>query len=213
MIKAILNLLKALVGAVLILLFHLPKLIFLLLQMSYAAVFNNSINMTADPQEHLKRARKLLKKKHNSLLPYAALEMRFALERISKGDLYISSISNKTRKMYEPVKHISALRSTEPDSSYEHNMFLYNKETGAKIDLGKYKPLDQDKVATITGKLGDILHPKVGLPLGVTNCKWYRDTRRFLWETHNYLKEVIKDRRQYLGERGFDQIWEMQREI
>jgi len=211
LLKAILGVLKALLGALLIFLVHLPNMLYQLLLLSYAAVFNNPQNLTADPKEHLKRARKLLKKKHNSLLLYAAIELRFALERISKGDLFISSISNKARKQYEPGKHISALRKNEPDSSYEHKMILVNKSNGIEIDMGRYKPLNRDKVSSIVGKLGDILHPKEGLPLGLSTCPWYRETRAFLWDTHNYIEELLKDRRPYLGEQGLDDIWEFKR--
>lgn len=61
----LLQLLKALVGLIAILIVHLPRLLFRLLMVSYAWVFNHHDNLTADPKEHLKRAKRLLKKKRD----------------------------------------------------------------------------------------------------------------------------------------------------
>jgi len=97
--------LKAIVGLILILIVHIPRLIYHALLPSYAFVFNNQQNLTADPKEHLSRARKLLAKRHNSLLLYAALEIRFALERMVDSQLmFAEKISSATLKKYDPVK-------------------------------------------------------------------------------------------------------------
>jgi len=52
---------QALIGLLLVFTVHIPHLIFRALLVSYAYVFNHHENLTADPKEHLKRARKLLK--------------------------------------------------------------------------------------------------------------------------------------------------------
>lgn len=203
--------LQAAGGILLLPLVHLPRMIWSLLSLSYAAVFHNRPNLTADPKEHLKRARRLLRRKHNSLLLYAAVEIRFALERVAQSDLYIASITNRARKQYDPVKKVEALRRAEPSSDKRHRMILVNKDTGAEVDFGAYKPLDQKRVEEIKGRLGDLLHPKVGLHLGVPNAPWYLETRGFLWESHDYLREVVKERTAFLGQAGLDDIWEIKR--
>ncbi|MBL8027776.1 MAG: hypothetical protein JNL74_15240, partial [Fibrobacteres bacterium] len=97
---------RLIVGLMLILFVHLPRLFCLLLLNSYYLVINYRENLTADPKEHLKRAKKLLKKKRmNSLLLYAALEIRFALERMVDAQLlFADNASNKMLKEYDPVK-------------------------------------------------------------------------------------------------------------
>jgi len=200
---------KAIIGLFLILIYHIPRLLLQLLLLSYALVFNNQKNLTADPKEHLKRTKKLLKKNQNSLLLYAAIELRFCIERISKEDLFISSISNKARKHYEPAKQIAILREIEPHSAYEHGVYLINKMTKKEINLGLYKPLDQERVNSITGRLGDILHPKEGLPLGIENCNWYQETKFFLWDTYCYLDILLKNRLSFLSDKEFIEQWEV----
>ena len=79
--------LKLIVGFALVFLVHIPKLLYHGLLVSYITVFNKNQNLTADPKEHLKRAKKLLKKNQNFLLLYAALELRFALERMVHNQL------------------------------------------------------------------------------------------------------------------------------
>lgn len=202
---------RVLVGLVVFPILHIPRILWALLDLSYAVAFHNRPNLTADPKTHLKRARRLLRRRHNSLLLYAALELRFAMERIAQNDLYISSIANRARKKYDPVKKINALRRAEPDSANMHRMVLFNKKTGIEVDFGTYKPLDQQRVAQIQGRLGDLLHPKVGLPLGVANAPWYLETREFLWETFRYLQEVAKERSAFLGQDGVDDMWEIKR--
>ena len=200
------------IGLALVPLVHLPRLLWLMLDLSYATVFHNRPNLTASPKEHLKRARRLLRRRHNSLLLYAALELRFCLERVAQADLFISSITNKARKQYNPLKKISALRRSEPDSANQHRMALVHRKTGVEVDLGLYKPLDQQRVSEIQGRLGDLLHPKVGLPLGKGNASWYVETRKFLLDTLGYLQEVVRDRSSFLGQEGLDDDWELKRE-
>ncbi len=43
------------------------------------------------------------------------------------------------------------------------------------------------------------------------NAPWYLETRRFLWESHDYLKEVAKERTAFFGQDGLDDIWEIKR--
>lgn len=75
--------------------------------LSYAAIFNKQENLTADPNEHLKRAKKLLRKNKNSLLLYAALEIRFALERMIQRELiFAEKVSKRALKEYSPIKPV-----------------------------------------------------------------------------------------------------------
>jgi len=41
-------------------------------------------------------------------------------------------------------------------------------------------------------RLGDLLHPKRGLKLGIADDPWYSETRNFLNETAEYLMERYK---------------------
>jgi hypothetical protein len=203
--------LKALTGLMLVFIVHLPRFLYQLLLLSYAYVFNNQENLTADPKVHLKRARKLLKGQNSQLL-YAAIEVRFALERMTYRELSMTEkVSNNERKEYSPVKHIKSLRRIDDNTQYPHKIFLINKSTGERIEWGKYKPLEQNQVKQIQGRLGDLLHPKQGLRLGISNDPWYIETRTFLTDSINYLEKVLKENTPFFAFEGLDHI-EMIRE-
>jgi hypothetical protein len=203
---------QAVVGLIAILVVHLPRLGWHLLQWSYSAAFQNRPNLTADPKEHLRRARRLLRSGKNSKLLYAALELRFALERSTHADLLNESISNKLRKKYQPTKKVRGLAKVETDSTKPHRTVLVNRDTGGRVEMGDFYPFDQARVAEIEGRLGDLLHPKVGLPLGVGDHAWYRDTRAFLWDTYRYLNEVLDGRSSFLSDKGLYDEWDLRRE-
>ena len=184
------NAIKALIGLVLIFAYHIPRLAYLLLLVSYAHVFNNPHNLTADPKEHLKRAARLLRGGRNSELLYAALELRFALERMVDDELLLSEkASSRMLKEYDPEKKLRNIHRIDPDAAHAHEIYLVNTSTGERVRWGDYKPLDPERLATIKGQLGDLLHPKRGLHLGIGHDPWYTRSRAFLQETSAYLGE------------------------
>ncbi|HEY3380939.1 MAG TPA: hypothetical protein VGK32_04180 [Vicinamibacterales bacterium] len=188
------NAIKALVGLVLIPLYHLPRLVCLLLLASYAFVFNNPHNLTASPAEHIKRARRLLRGGRNSELLYAALELRFAVERMADHQLAMAeAASRRMLDQVDPKKKIRNLNRLDANSRYPHEIYFVNAETGQRVRWGEYKPLDEARIGSIKGRLGAVLHPKRGLLLGVTDDPWYTDTRRFLQETTQYLSDRYRD--------------------
>jgi len=161
--------------------------------LSYAYVFNRHDNLTASPKEHINRARKLLRGQNSQLL-YAALELRFALERMAQWELILSvKATERSLDDPDPVKKVKALRRIDQETAHEQKIFMVNKTTGIRLEWGRYKPLDQARTANIKGRLGDLLHPKDGLPLGIWNDPWYTQTRVFLLETVDYLSGVEKD--------------------
>lgn len=185
---------KAAIGLVLIFMVHLPRLIYHVLLVSYSAVFNNRPTLTANPAEHLRRAKKYLKRGRLSELLYAAVELRFALERMAQRDLLLTELaSERILKEYDPSKKLANLYRIAPEAAYAHDIFLLNRNTGERIKWAEYKPLDRVRVAEIKGRLGDLLHPKDGLKLGIPDDPWYKDTTRFLNETAQYLSMVYED--------------------
>ena len=186
-------------GFALIFVYHLPKFIIWLLELSYAYVFNNSSNLTADPKEHLKRARKMLRTNKNSLLLYIAVELRFALERIINFQVLLADGSNNMLKEYDPVKKRKYISILDPVANFAHNIFYRDKETNKKYLWGVYKPIDINKVSYIKGRLGDLLHAREGIRLGVSDDNWYLETRRFLNESVKYLSNHIKNNAQYFS--------------
>jgi hypothetical protein len=184
---------QALVGCLLIPVYHLPRLAYQLLLVSYAYVFNRHDNLTASPKEHINRARKLLRGQNSQLL-YAALELRFVVERMAQWDLMISTkASERVLDDPNPIKKVIALHRINPETAYKQKIYIINKTTGSRMEWGQYKPLDQTRIAQIQGRLGDLLHPKDGLPLGIWNDPWYIETRAFLKDSLDYLSYVIKD--------------------
>lgn len=208
--KIIKGLFQAIVGFILIFVYHIPRLIYLLLQISYAYVFNNPRNLTASPAEHIKRAKKLLRRGFNSELLYAALELRFALERMVQWELIMANMaSNRMIKEYDPVKKVSYLRQLNSDSADFHEIYLVNPQTGERVKWGSYKPLDKKTVSTIQGRLGDLLHPQNGLLLGIKDDPWYTNTRSFLLTTADYLSVIQKDNQPFFafyGQKNFEMV-------
>ncbi|MDP2208638.1 MAG: hypothetical protein Q8K98_07670 [Bacteroidota bacterium] len=203
--KILLRILKALVGLILIFIFHIPRFLFSVMEISYAYVFNNQSNLTANPEEHLKRAKKMLNKNKNSLLLYVAIEIRFALERMIQHQLLLTDkISKRMLDEYNPVKKQNNILKLEPDSEFAHNIYFINKETNQKILWGAYKPFDSEKIKYIQGRLGDLLHPKDGIALGISNDKWYLDTREFLISSYKYLSDNLKDNYSFFLYKGID---------
>ena len=198
---------KALVGLLMVLFVHLPQLAYHGLLLSYAAVFNNHPTLTANPAEHLKRARQILKRGELSEILYAALELRFALERMTQIDLiFADPASNRMLAGSNPMKKIANLHRLAPEAVAPHDIVIVDKATGERVKLGEYKPLDKKRVSEIHGRLGDLLHPKDGLPLGIHDDPWYLDTRQFLLDSLDYLESVHRDRSPFFVWYGLDGI-------
>jgi hypothetical protein len=196
---------KAAVGLVLVFLVHLPRFIYHILLVSYAAVFDNRPTLTAGPAEHLRRAKNILKRRRLSELLYAGVELRFALERMAQRDLLLTELaSERMLKECDPSKKLANLHRIAPGAAYAHDIFLFNKKTGERLKWGEYKPLDRERVAAIKGRLGDLLHPKDGLRLGIPDDPWYIETMRFLNETAEYLSIIYKDNSSFFTYEGLD---------
>jgi hypothetical protein len=120
--------LKILIGLILVFTYHIPKLIIQLLLISYASVFNYKENLTADSRVHLKRAKRLLRKNNNSLLLYAALEIRFAAERlIDSQTLCVPELSKRTLKKNDRIKKRVSISQAIPESDFELDIFYTGK--------------------------------------------------------------------------------------
>jgi hypothetical protein len=201
------NFAKAMVGLLLVFLVHIPRLLFLGLLLSYSAVFNNRPTLTASPAEHLKRARKILRRGRLSEILYAALEVRFALERMAQGELiFAEAASNRMLREHDPVKKVANLQRLAPDAAFAHEVWFVNKDTGQRIKWAEYKPLDKTRVSAIQGRLGDLLHPKEGLLLGIPDDPWYRNTKEFLEESLGYLSKACKDNSPFFSYQGLSQF-------
>jgi hypothetical protein len=196
--RLLFQLLKAVVGFIAIFIVHLPRLLFYLLMVSYAWVFNHYDNLTADPKEHLIRAKRLLKKKRdNSVLLYSAVEIRFALERMVDSQLiFATKVSNRMLEEYDPIKKRKWMSLLDSRADFPHKIW-WLAPNGEKIEAGHYRPLDTVKVGEIKGRLGDLLHPKRGLSLGIATSPYYVETRKFLWEAHDYLWTMNAENRPF----------------
>lgn len=146
-------------------------------------------------------------RKDNAHLLYAALELRFALERMIASELlFASKATERSLKEYDPVKKLRALHRLNDATRHYHKIVIVNRRTGERFEWGQYKPLDPDRVASIHGRLGDLLDPKVGLSLGVRNDTWYIETRQFLRKSCDYLDSVRKGNSHFFGFEGLDHI-------
>lgn len=197
---------KAVVGLILVFVYHIPRLIYLALLASYAGAFGRQRNLTANAAEHLSRAKRLLCGGRNSELLYAALEIRFALERMLQHEQAMSEgVSQRMRKEPNPTKKLKSLRRIDPDSAHPHQFIMVGR-AGERLKIGEYKPLDQARVEEMHGRLGDLLHPKVGLRLGISDDPWYSDTRDFLIGAAEYLRERYEGNTPFFTFSGLDHI-------
>lgn len=201
------NFLKAFVGLLLVFIYHVPRLIYQFLLLSFAYVFNNYENLTASPKEHLRRAKKMLRG-HNSRILYAALEIRFAVERIAQRELFFAEqVTTRSLKEYQPLKKVKSLHRLDPNSEFPHKFIYIDDKSGLQFYWGEYKPLDKDRVKEIQGRLGNLLHPKDGIRLGVSNDPWYKETRVFLIESVDYLSGIIKENTPFFGLDGIKNLY------
>lgn len=190
---------RALIGGVLIFLYHLPRLFYLLLLASYGEALQLKYRtLTANPAEHIKRAKKMLKKKDNSLILYVAIELRFTLERMVHSQIiFANGASNNMINEKDPVKKRKNLSKLDNNSDSPHEIIYTNHKTKESIKWADYKPLDTAKVEEIKGKLGDILHAKDGLFLGIPDDPYYLKTNKFLNDSLEYLESRLKDYNNY----------------
>lgn len=159
-------------------------------------MFNNKL--TADPKEHIRRANVLLKQNDNSLLLYAALELRLATERIMHNQLSLSEDATKNAlNNNDPKRKKLIMNKIDPESDGDYKIYL--NDGVERILFGIYKNIPESKIKTIEGRLENLLHMKLGLNLGIENDLWYKETRLFLTETANYLLERITDSQYYFS--------------
>ena len=91
-----------LIGFVLIFVYYIPRFSMFILKRSYLNFFSRqSTLLTASPVEHLLRAERMLRWGNRSELLYAALEIRFALERMTQKELIFAKMSSN-KMMDEP---------------------------------------------------------------------------------------------------------------
>jgi hypothetical protein len=60
-----------------------------------------------------------------------------------------------------------------PNSKFHHKFIYIDEKTGEQFYWGEYKPLDKKKAQILNGQLGNLLHAKDGLKLGIKNDPWY----------------------------------------
>lgn len=164
-----------------------------------SAMFNSKL-LTADPKEHLKRTKILLDQNDDSLLRYAALELRLAIERIVHNQLSLSEDTTKNNKGgNDPKKKKLIMNQIDPESDRDYDIYYTTPGTTDKIFFGTYKSIPESKVKSIEGRLGNLLHMATGIKLGVKDDPWYIETRAFLTETADYLTERITDSQFYFS--------------
>lgn len=162
-------------------------------------MFNSKL-LTADPNEHLKRAAILLGQNDDSLLLYAALELRLAIERITHNQLSLSEETTKNAKGgNDPKRKKLIMNKIDPKSDSDFNIYFKDPNTKVRIFWGTYKSIPESKTKDIEGRLGNLLHMKTGLMLGVKDDPWYIQTRTFLSETTRYLTERVTDSQYYFS--------------
>jgi hypothetical protein len=164
--------------------------------------------LTSSPLEHIARARALLRGGRLSQVLYAALELRFALERITQLELIMAdSATNGMLDQYQADKKVGSLRRLAPDSAMPHDIEIRDAVTGEWSKVGQYRPLDQRRVSEVYGRLGGLLHAKDGLMLGVPDREpWYRQTYEFLCETADFLEEAYRGNDQFFAYEGLDHV-------
>lgn len=191
------------IGLFLLVLYYLPRIIMRLLLKSYEGVFRVDHNLTANPKVHLERAKSLLKTGHNSNLLYVAIEIRFALERMTQYQLWFADkVSNRMLDEYSADKKRKFLSMLDEGADYPHRIWWVNKTSGEKFLDGHYKPLSKTRVTEIHGRLGNLLHAKDGLMLGISNDPWYLETRKFLEDSHNYLWDNLDGNKNYFSSKS-----------
>lgn len=200
-----------LIGLIIGLIVFIPKIIFNKILNYFEKKLRNPKNLTANPKIHLERAKSMLEREDNSLLLYVAVEIRFALERMLQQQLkFTENVSLRMLDEYDPVKKKKNISRLEPNSEFAFKIFIVNKETNERTLWDEYIPFDLKEIKKIQGKLGDILHPKDSLKLGISDDPWYIETKRFLQYSHDYLYEKLDKHTAFFLNRG-NNIFEFQK--
>lgn len=181
---------------------------FLCLLVSYESAFcSRKRNLTADPAEHIKRAKKMLNKNNNSNILYVAIELRFALERMAHNQiLFANEASNRMIDEIDPLKKLKNISRIDNNADYPHEIYFENQNTKEKIKWAEYTPIDLKKAEVIKGKLGNILHAKEGLSLGLEDDPYYTNTKLFLKESLDYLQSLLKGYNNYFTLKGIKEM-------
>ena len=87
----------------------------------------------------------------------------------------------------------------DPSSDHDYEIYYVDPQTSEEIFWGVYKNISEKWVKEIDGKLGNLLHMKLGLNLGIETDPWYNKTREFLEETTEFLKERTTDSVSYFS--------------
>ena len=202
------NIFKAIIGIILIFIRHIPRLFYLLLLASYGEVFHAQYRtLTANPAEHIKRAKRMLRKKDNSLILYIAVELRFTIERMVFWQiLFANGASNRMIDEKDPVKKRKNISRLDKNADYPHEIIFTNQETKETMKWADYTPIDAAKLEHIKGMLGDILHAKEGLSLGIPDDPYYSKTTKFLRESIDYLESILKTYNNYFSMKDLKQF-------
>lgn len=162
-------------------------------------MFENKL-LTADPKEHIRRAKILLEQYDDSLLLYSALELRLAIERIAHNQLTLSEDHTMNAKgKSDPKRKKLIMKKIDPESDFDYDIFYIDPKSKQKTYWGEYKNIPEKTVKEIEGKLGNLLHMKLGLKLGIAEDPWYSETRSYLTKTLIYLKERISGSSYYFS--------------
>lgn len=161
--------------------------------------------LTADPKENIRRAKILLGQYDDSLLLYCALELRMAIERIVHNQLTLSEDHSMSAKgKNDPKRKKIIMNKIDPESNFNYNIYYIDPETKKKVYWGEYKNIPAKTVNEIEGKLGNLLHMKLGLMLGNSEDPWYSETRSFLTKTSIYLEERTSGSSYYFSYKDLD---------
>jgi hypothetical protein len=89
-----------------------------------------------DKRAHVARATELLDKADDALLPYAALELRMAMEAIAYGKLraFATRIPTSVLDKWQPPQAMRALLEFEPHALSKHAGPLRGADTDRRTD-------------------------------------------------------------------------------
>lgn len=169
-------------------------------------IFKSNL-LTANPKEHILRAKTLLNLNNDSLLLYSALELRLAVERIIHNQYTLSTEHTRgAKRKNDPKRKKLIMNTIYPNSDIDYNIFFIDPTDGKKICWGVYKNIPEKKAKELEGRLGRFLHMQLGLKLGVPDDPWYYETRKFLNETANYLEERVTDSLYYFSYKDIENL-------
>lgn len=117
-----------------------------------------------EPAEHAANARRLLDQNDAASLRHAALEIRFALERLFYTLLpyYKDELPDDLVRKWRPQQIIDAIRDCNPFVEHEQRVVIgrgQGKE-GAPLFAGSQKPVSRKLLAQYYHKLGSYLHAR-----------------------------------------------------